>query len=355
MGFISTTRHIMYGLAAVITTGCIGFTVNAYILYLLREDIKRLESEVSALKRELTQCDGDVTRDSRDVTRAERSRDNKQKSRDKASDTDSEEEFQLALESIPSQSILNTGAESGCTDRKCDSELLALCQNIDKDHDTLKLTEQGCEQALDTLTRLNAERPDTPQLMWRLSRIMFEKAKHNARAGLDVKDELLEALAIAKKGEELSENNSKSHLWYAILLGDTCKYDDTRVKLTKGLEFEKQVKLSLDIDPYNSTALHLIGRYSFEVAGIKWWEAKIAATLFGCVPQSSYDEALKYFLRADELNSEWVENTLFIAKCLIALGRKEEAKSWLDRVDKQGQGGVENEVQAQISELKKKL
>ena len=36
MGFISTTRHVMYGLAAVITTGCIGFTVNAYILYLLR-------------------------------------------------------------------------------------------------------------------------------------------------------------------------------------------------------------------------------------------------------------------------------------------------------------------------------
>ena len=63
----------------------------------------------------------------------------------------------------------------------------------------------------------------------------------------------------------MSEGNSKSHLWYAILLGDTCKYDDTRVKLTKGLEFEKQVKLSLDIDPYNSTALHLIGRYCFEV------------------------------------------------------------------------------------------
>lgn len=62
---------------------------------------------MSALKRELTQCDGDVTRDSRDVTRAERSRDNKQKSRDKASDTDSEEEFQLALESIPSQRYFN--------------------------------------------------------------------------------------------------------------------------------------------------------------------------------------------------------------------------------------------------------
>ena len=182
---------------------------------------------------------------------------------------------------------------------------------------------------------------------------MFEKAKHNSRAGLDVKEELLEALEIAKKGEELSNGNSKSHLWYAILLGDTCKYDDTRVKLTKGLEFEKQVKLSLEIDPYNSTALHLIGRYSFEVAGIKWWEAKIAATIFGCVPQSSYEEALQYFLRADELNSEWVENTLFIAKCLIVLGRGEEARSWLDRVE--SKQGIEKELQTQITELRKKL
>ncbi|XP_063692356.1 regulator of microtubule dynamics protein 1-like [Bolinopsis microptera] len=348
MGLISTTRTIMYCMAAVVTTGCVGFTVNAYILYLLRENVKRLELEITALRRELTQVDGDVTRSSRDVTRSSRD-----VTRDRASDSESEDEFQLALESIPSQSIIAQGTDSLCTDRQCESGLLTLCQSIDKDHDTLKLTEQGCEQGLTTLTQLNDQTPDTPQLMWRLARIMYEKAKHNTKAGVNAQKGLLEALAIAKKGEELSEGNSKSHLWYAILLGDTCKYDDTRVKLTKGLEFEKQVKLSLDIDPYNSTALHLIGRYCFEVSGIKWWEAKIAATLFGCVPQSTYDEALQYFLRADEINSEWMENSLFIAKCLIALKRNEEAKSWLDRVDlKQG---AEHELQAQITDLKKKL
>ena len=56
-----------------------------------------------------------------------------------------------------------------------------------------------------------------------------------------------------------------------------------------------------------------------QVSGIKWWEAKIAATLFGSVPQSTYDEALQYFLRADELNSEWVENTIFIAKVIYVI------------------------------------
>ena len=54
--------------------------------------------EIAALRSELTQRDGDVTRESRDVTR-----DVTRESRDRASESDSEEEFQLALESIPSQ------------------------------------------------------------------------------------------------------------------------------------------------------------------------------------------------------------------------------------------------------------
>ena len=63
--------------------------------------MKRLESEIAALRRDLTQVDGDVTRSSRDVTRA--SRDVTRSSRDRASESESEDEFQLALESIPSQ------------------------------------------------------------------------------------------------------------------------------------------------------------------------------------------------------------------------------------------------------------
>ena len=81
---------------------------------------------------------------------------------------------------------------------------------------------------------------------------------------------------------ELTEGNSKCHLWYAILLGDTCKYDDTRVKLTKGLEFERQVKMSLDIDPYNSTALHLIGRYCYEVRYYHVTSSRCSVTSPGC-------------------------------------------------------------------------
>jgi hypothetical protein len=36
MGFISDVRTVIYCMTVVVTTGCIGFTVNAYMLYLLR-------------------------------------------------------------------------------------------------------------------------------------------------------------------------------------------------------------------------------------------------------------------------------------------------------------------------------
>ena len=40
------------------------------------------------------------------------------------------------------------------------------------------------------------------------------------------------------------------------------------------------MKLSLEIDPYNSTALHLIGRYSFEVAQLNFCVSIISQVLY---------------------------------------------------------------------------
>lgn len=325
-------------MGAIVVTGCVGFTLNAYFLKLLKDSVERLETEIGLLRANQEE----LKHKKRSITRS--------KSRESESET--EEEFQLALESIPSQSNISTCPDVKCTDLICEVDLLSLCRSLDDKHDDTKLTSEGCVMGLQKLQELNDNMPDCPQLIWRLVRVMFEKTKHMARANKDPKLDLLEALDIARRGVELGPVNSKCHLWYAILLGDTCKYDDTKAKLTKGLEFEKHVKISLELDPYNSTALHLIGRYSYEVSGIKWWEAKIAATLFGSVPKSTYEIALQYFLSADELNSEWVENTIFIVKCLVALGRKNEAKHWLDRINPEKH---EVELQSQIDELRTKL
>jgi len=332
MGIVSTTRTICYCVSGVLVVGCVGFSVNAYILKLLRDDIAALREELQSIKAQLTPQQQQVQ---------------------EAIESESEEEFHIALESFPSTSSLRAKDTTDCTDyRRVDEPILDYITEIDNSHDTVKRSRAECLTMLTRLRDLIVQHPDTPQLLWRIARILFESGKHAVKAGKDGKVELLEALEFARQSVLLDNENSKCHLWYAILLGDTCKYGDTKEKLLKGNMIEQHVKICLELDPSNSTALHLLGRYCFEVAGIKWWEAKIAAALFGTVPSSTYEEAMDYFLKADDLNNEWTENKLFVVKCLIKLGRKEEGSEWIRKIE---EGETEDDMSGQISEVKKLL
>ena len=61
---------------------------------------------------------------------------------------------------------------------------------------------------------------------------------------------------------------------------------------------------------------------------LTWVERKVASTLFGEVPSSSFEEALNDFMTAENLRQGWKENKLFVAKCHLKLGQKSEAESW---------------------------
>ena len=51
------------------------------------------------------------------------------------------------------------------------------------------------------------------------------------------------------------------------------------------------------------------------MASLSWLEKKAAAALFATPPESSYEEALQYFMKSEELNpGTWKANMLMIAK-----------------------------------------
>merc|ERR1712039_890354 len=77
--------------------------------------------------------------------------------------------------------------------------------------------------------------------------------------------------------------------------------------------------------------LHVLGRFAFTIAGISWMERKLAATLMATPPTATYDEALDYFLRANE-KREFHLNQLWIAKTYLKLGDKAKAKEWFTTV-----------------------
>lgn len=86
--------------------------------------------------------------------------------------------------------------------------------------------------------------------------------------------------------------------------------------------------------------------WCYEVASLNWVTRQVATALFGAPPQSSYEEALAYLQRSEELAQEvlaraggkrvgaggggpMMTTRLMAGKACAAMGRKEEARAWL--------------------------
>lgn len=129
----------------------------------------------------------------------------------------------------------------------------------------------------------------------------------------------------------LDQNSSNAHKWYALLIGSRSDYLPLKERIKDGYIFKEHIDKAIDLDPNDSTLYHLLGRFSYEVAGLKWYERKAATALFAEPPNATYEEALDNFMSAERLSkNEWKENKLLISKCHIALNNYKDAIKWLD-------------------------
>lgn len=120
----------------------------------------------------------------------------------------------------------------------------------------------------------------------------------------------------------------------AVLVGLRSEFLPVKEKLLDSQLFKKHVEEALKITPDDSALHHLLGRFAYEFANLTWIEKTVASTLFGEVPNYSYQDALNLFLEAERLsNREWKENRLYIAKCELAVGKKDSAVEWLNKAE----------------------
>lgn len=139
-------------------------------------------------------------------------------------------------------------------------------------------------------------------------------------------------------------------------MGSLSDYVPTKEKIENGVRFKKHLDVAMSIDASDPTLHHMQGRYCLEIAGLKWWERKIASALFSEVPDASYDDALNHLIHAHDLKPEWKENILYVCKSYIALGKIDEAIEWIQKgLDIPIVGADDQVVHDQLSILESKF
>ncbi|KAG5899574.1 hypothetical protein JTB14_022904 [Gonioctena quinquepunctata] len=233
------------------------------------------------------------------------------------------------------------------------SGLKNALKGIDMKLDTGSL--QELEDIIQKLNDLCIEYPKNPELLWRIGKA-HQKISDKSDDKNFIQDHISKGIKACSVALELKADSADIHKWYAILVGSRSDFVSLQEKISDGHLFKKHVDAALSFRPSDPSLHHMLGRFDFEVASLKWYERKVASALFGEPPNSTYQEALEHFMQAEDLaDFEWKENKLMIAKCKISTGDYKEAVEWLQKADNCKQAdGADDKIDTEVKQLLEK-
>ncbi|ELT98679.1 hypothetical protein CAPTEDRAFT_148520 [Capitella teleta] len=167
------------------------------------------------------------------------------------------------------------------------------------------------------------------ELLWRLARAAREKAQ--TISDKKVANALVyDALGYVDAALALNDNNFASHKWRAILLDLVGEIEGNKQRIQNAFPCKEHFKKAIALNPKDATTIHCLGLWCFSVADMGWVKRKLAATVYAAPPESSYEEALQYFLDAEKVKPGFYSmNLLMIGKTYYRIGKKDLAIEYL--------------------------
>lgn len=227
-----------------------------------------------------------------------------------------------------------------------------ILREVDDNLNALDATK--IKNSYDRLYELNAKKPRNPEILWHLGKACY-KMISTVQDVSDKREFTTKGIEMCEAALNINPNMAEAHKWCAILIGVRSNTQSIQGKISDGYLFKRHIDAAIALNANDPTLHHMLGRFTYESANLKWYERKVAATFFSEPPNGTFDEALDHFLLAERLTeTDWKENKLLIAKCLIALGRYKEAIEALNSANVMIGSSLDNEIDSEVKVLLEK-
>ncbi|XP_043278147.1 regulator of microtubule dynamics protein 1-like [Venturia canescens] len=166
------------------------------------------------------------------------------------------------------------------------------------------------------------------EMLWRLSRALYHMSK-SANPD-EAKAMIYEAYDLVSKALSLEDDISQVHKWYTVLLDSKSEYEGKKARIQQLQTVKNHMLRALELNPKDATILYMLGNWCYCVADLAWYQRKIAAVIFAAPPTSSFQEALEFLLKAEEIDPNFYsQNLLLLGKTYLKLNNKEEGVKYL--------------------------
>jgi len=138
-----------------------------------------------------------------------------------------------------------------------------------------------------------------------------------------------QALAYSKRAVATDARNAKAQLSVAICYGRLVRFQGARNKVEYSRLIKEYADRSLQLDPTDSYAYHVLGAWNYELAQMGGFTRTFVKMVYGAIPPASNEEAERLFRKAVELAPERVSHHVELGRTYAAMGRKDEARTEL--------------------------
>ncbi|KAF3703374.1 Regulator of microtubule dynamics protein 1 [Channa argus] len=198
---------------------------------------------------------------------------------------------------------------------------------------------------------------DDAEFLWRLARASRDMSLLPDIEAERKKQLTFEAFEYAKKALEKDDQCFAAHKWYAVCLSDVGDYGGVKMKIGNSYIIRDHLEKAIQLNRKDATSLHILGYWCFAFAELPWYQRKVAAVVFSTPPVSTYEEALEFFLKAEEVDPNFYsKNLLMLGKTYMAMRDRENALLWLTKAKDYPAHTLEDkEVHKEAIDLLKKL
>uniref|UniRef100_A0A8C5WGS6 Regulator of microtubule dynamics protein 1 n=1 Tax=Leptobrachium leishanense TaxID=445787 RepID=A0A8C5WGS6_9ANUR len=195
------------------------------------------------------------------------------------------------------------------------------------------------------------------ELLWRIARAWRDMAQLSSTTPADKKRIVYESREFAIKALEKDELCWAAHKWYAVCLSDVGDYEGIKVKIGNAYIIKDHFQRAVELNPKDATTIHLIGLWYYMFADMPWYQKKIASTLFAALPPATYEEALLYFQKAEEVDPNFYsKNLLYLGKSYLKLKNQELGLYWISKAkDYPARSEEDQQVHKEASDILKSL
>lgn len=204
-----------------------------------------------------------------------------------------------------------------------ESELWQLATKYKKEVDNVKLL-----QVMKKLVDIDGENPDY------LSNLSFAYSK----VGANLDDEALKlkyyakAKEVATKAKTIAPDHAFAHYSYALALARENENAKTKTKIANAKEIKAECDKSIELNPKEAGAYHILGRWHRTFAGFNNMEKAMVNTIFGGMPRGgTYSDALKMFQKAIELEPWYMLHVYELAVTYHEMGNDEYALKYVKK------------------------